>query len=124
MEIPPPKKVKIGPKTIDCIFMGYTYNNVAYRFLVHDLNIQNIHKNTITESRIASFFEDLFPCRSKEESSLSKRVLETINENSEDQDEDGEIEPKCSKRARTEKYFGLDFLTYVFEGEPQTFKEQ
>ena len=124
MEIPPPKKVKIGPKTIDCIFMGYTHNNVAYRFLVHESNIQNIHKNTIMESRNTSFFEDLFPCRSKEEPRLSKRVLETINENSEDQDEDGEIEPKCSKRARTEKYFGLEFLTYVLEGEPQTFKEQ
>ena len=73
------------------------------------------------ELRNASFFEDVFPCKSKEESSSSKRVLETINENS--QDQDGEVEPKCNKRARTEKFSSPDFLMYVFEREPRTFKE-
>ena len=68
------------------------------------------------ESRNASFFENVFQCKSKEEPSLSKRVLETINKNN--QDQDGEVEPKRSKRARTEKYFGPHFLTYVLEGEP------
>ena len=48
-------------------------------------------------------------------------MLETVNENS--QDQHGEVEPRCSKRARTKKSFGPDFLTYVLEGEPQTFKE-
>ena len=74
------------------------------------------------ESRNASFFKYVFPCKSKEEPSSSKRVLETINENSQDQDKDGEVEPRTSKRVRTEKCFGQDFLTYVLEGEPQTFK--
>ena len=50
-------------------------------------------------------------------------MLETINEYIEDQDKDNEIEPGRSKKARTEKSFGLDLLTYVLEGEPQTFKE-
>ena len=45
-------------------------------------------------------------------------MLETINENSQDQDKDGEVEPRRSKRARTEKSFGPDFLTDVLEGEP------
>ena len=63
--IPPPKKVKIGPKTIDCIFIGYAHNNTAYLFLIHESNIPNIHKNTIMESRDVSFFEDVFPCKSK-----------------------------------------------------------
>ena len=31
---------------------------------------------------------------------------------------DGEVEPRRNKRARIEKSFGLDFLTYVLEGEP------
>ena len=75
------------------------------------------------ESRNASFFEDVFPCRFGKEPSSSKRLLETINENSEDQDKDGEVEPRRNKRARTKKSLGLDFLTYVLEGEPQTFKE-
>ena len=73
------------------------------------------------ESRNASFFEDVFPCKSKEEPSSSKRVLETINENS--QDQEGEEEPRRIKKAKTKKSFGLDFLTYVLEGEPRTFKE-
>ena len=33
------------------------------------------------------------------------------------------MEPRCSKRARVEKSFGLDFLTYMLEGEPRTYKE-
>ena len=88
--VPPPKKVKIGPKTIDCIFIGYAHKNTAYRFIVHESNIPYIHKKTIVESRNASFFEDVFPCKSREEPSSSKRVLETINGNSHDQDKDGE----------------------------------
>ena len=52
--------MKIGPKTIDCIFIGYAHNSPAYLFLVHELNIPDIHKNTIMESRNASFFEDVF----------------------------------------------------------------
>ena len=61
-------------------------------------------------------------CECVDPSSL-KRVFETINENSQDQDKDSEVEPRCSKRARTKKNFGPDFLTYVLEREPQTFKE-
>ncbi|RVW97088.1 Retrovirus-related Pol polyprotein from transposon TNT 1-94 [Vitis vinifera] len=116
--VPPPKKVKIGPKTIDCIFIGYAHNSNAYRFLVYESNIPDIHKNTIMESRNASFFEDVFPCKSKEEPSSSKRMLE-----SQDQNEEVEVEPRRSKRVRTEKSFGPDFLTFMLEGEPQTFKE-
>ena len=111
---PLPKKVKIGSKTIDFIFIGYVHNSTAYQFLIHNSNIPNIHKNTIMESRNASLFEDVFPCKSKEDPSSLKRVLETINENS--QDQDGEVEPRRSKRARTKKSFDLDFLTYVLEG--------
>ena len=70
--IPPPKNVKIGPKNIDCIFIGYAHNITTYRFLFHESNIPNIHKNMIIESRNASFFEDVFPCRSREEPSSSK----------------------------------------------------
>ena len=63
----------------------------------------------------------MFPCKSKEESSSSKQLLETINENS--QDQDGEVEPRRNKNARAEKYFSQDFLTYMLEGEPRTFKD-
>ena len=115
--VPPPKKVRKGPKTIDCICIGYAHNSVAYRFLVYESNIPDIHQNTIMESR------NVFPYGSKEKPSSSKRVLETIHENSQDEDTDGEVEPWRSKRARTKKSFGPDFLTYMLVGEPQTYKE-
>ena len=121
--VPLPKKVRIGPKTIDCIFIGYAHNSAAYRFLVYEYNIKDIHQNTIMELRNASLFEDVFPYRSKKKPSSSKRVLETIHDNSQDEDTDGEVEPGRSKRVRTEKSFSPDFLTYMLEGEPQTYKE-
>ena len=121
--VPLPKKVKIRPKTIDCIFIGYAHNNVAYRFLVNESNISDIHKNTIMESRNASFFEDVFLCKSKVDPNSSKRAFEIINENSQDGNDIGEVEPRRSKRARIEKSFSLDFLTYMLEGDPQTYKE-
>ena len=91
--------MKIGLKTIDCIFIGYAHNSPAYLFLVHELNIPDICKNAIMESRNASFFEDVFPCKSKKEPGSLKQVFETINENS--QNEDGDVEPRRSKRVRT-----------------------
>ena len=79
--VPPLKKVKIIPKTIDCIFIGYAHNSSVNQFLVHESNVPNIHKNMILESRNASLFEDVFPCKSKEELGSSKLKLETVNEN-------------------------------------------
>ena len=73
------------------------------------------------ELRNTSLFEDVFPCKSKEELSSSKRVLEAINENS--QNQDGKVEPRRSKRVRTDKSFGPGFMMYVLEEEPRTFKE-
>ena len=73
------------------------------------------------ESRNASFFEYVFPCKKKEETSSSKQVLETINENN--QIQDGKVEPRRRKRVRIDKSFGLDFFTYVLEREPGNFKE-
>ena len=34
-----------------------------------------------------------------------------------------QVEPRRSKRTRTSKSFGPDFLTYLLEDEPQSFKE-
>ena len=85
--------MKKGPKTIDYIFMGYVQNKVAYRFLVHESNVSDIHKKTIMESRNASLFEDVFPCKSKVKPNSSKRVFGTINENSQDENDNGEVDP-------------------------------
>ena len=63
MAVPIPKKVKIGPKTVDCVFIGYAHNSSAYWFLIHKSDIPYMHVNTIIESRNASFFEEIFPCK-------------------------------------------------------------
>ena len=72
------------------------------------------------ESRNASFFENVFPCKSKDGSSSSKWTYETMNEESHDSKDEQEvhIEPKRSKRTRVEKSFGLEFLIYLLENEP------
>ena len=107
--VPTPKKVKKGPKTVDCIFIGYAHNSSAYRFLVYESQIPDIHKNTIMESRNVSFFEHKFPYKSKEVPSTSKRTYEAITEDSQGQEQVIEDEPRRSKRARTEKSFGPVF---------------
>ena len=72
------------------------------------------------ESRNASFFENVFPCKSKDGSSSSKRTYKTMNEESQDsEDEQGvQNKPRPSKRIRVEKSFDLEFLTYMLENEP------
>ena len=34
--VPTPKKMKIGPKMVDYIFIGYAHNDNAYKFLVYE----------------------------------------------------------------------------------------
>ncbi|GJW16563.1 retrotransposon protein, putative, ty1-copia subclass [Tanacetum coccineum] len=49
--VPTPKAQKIGPKAVNCIFIGYAKNSSAYRFIVHESKNPDIQKNTIMESR-------------------------------------------------------------------------
>ena len=95
---------------------------------MYDSKISDIHKNTIIESRNASFFEEVFPYKSTQGSSSSKRTRETTNESSQDQEqevenEEVEDEPRRSKRTRIEKSFGPNFLTHLLKSESQTFQE-
>ena len=76
--VPIPKRIKIGPKTIDYIFIGYAIKSSAYRFLVHKFDIPDIHVNTIIESRNASFFENIFPSKNACDGSSLKRTQDTM----------------------------------------------
>ena len=80
-----------------------------------------MHANTIIKSRNASFFENVFPYKSTQESNSSKRAHDTAIGSSQGQQDDDE--PRRSKRTRKSKSFGPDFLTYLLEDEPQSFKE-
>ena len=46
-----PKRVKIGPKTIDVIFIGYSLDSNTYKFLVINYEISSISDNIIIESK-------------------------------------------------------------------------
>jgi hypothetical protein len=60
VNIPIPKKYKLTPKIVDCIFLGYAQRSVGYRFLVVKSEVPDMHIDTIMESRDAAFFENMF----------------------------------------------------------------
>ncbi|GJV23603.1 retrovirus-related pol polyprotein from transposon TNT 1-94 [Tanacetum coccineum] len=132
--VPTPKAQKIGPKSVDCIFIGYAKNSSAYRFIVHDSKNPDIQKNAVMESRNASFFENIFPCLTKETGSSSrldeevvqdkrKRDDNDLHDERQDQLEEEEVKPQRSKRARTEKSLGPDFVSFMVENEPTSYRE-
>nr|GEW78821.1 zinc finger, CCHC-type [Tanacetum cinerariifolium] len=132
--VPAPKAQKIGPKSVDCIFIRYAKNNSAYRFIVYEEKNLDIQKNTVMESRNASFFEHIFSCLSKETRSSSRldeegfqdkrqRDDNNLQDEIQDQTEEKEVESRRSKRARNEKSFGHDFVYFMLENEPMSYRE-
>ena len=69
VQVPIPKRVKIGPKTVDCVFIGHATNSKACRFLVHKLEHPDIHDNMVMELDSAEFFEHIYPYKTRIESS-------------------------------------------------------
>nr|GEW90621.1 60S ribosomal protein L23a [Tanacetum cinerariifolium] len=126
--VPTPKAQKIRPKYVDYIFIGYAMNSSAYRFIVHDSKNPDIQKNTVMESRNASFFENIFPCLTKGTGSSSRLDDEVVQDKRQQDENDLQverqdqveevIEPRRGKRARTEKSFGPDFVSFMVENEP------
>jgi hypothetical protein len=51
--VPISKKRKLGPNTVDCVFLGYAHHSIAYRFLVVKFEVPGMHVDTIFESRDA-----------------------------------------------------------------------
>ena len=75
-----PKRKKIGPKTVDTVFLGYTHNSSANRFLVINSEINEISNNTILESRDATYFEDIFPFKTRMQKHVVDRSCTSIDE--------------------------------------------
>ncbi|GJY93927.1 retrovirus-related pol polyprotein from transposon TNT 1-94, partial [Tanacetum coccineum] len=128
VQIPLPKRTKFGPKMVDCVYLGPAKNSAAYRFLVYKSNVEDISNNTIIESAEAEFFKNTFPYEDKDKqiSNPRKRVLD--DELSQDQrDNTSEVpqenaEPRRSKHAKVNKNFKPDYMTYIVNEEPQTYK--
>jgi hypothetical protein len=111
VNVPACKKRKLGPKIVECIFLGYAQHSVAYKFLIIKSEIPNVHANTMTESGDTIFFKNIFPAKDSVASSSQPTYISTLepSNNSEpttdieqvtEQDIDA---PRRSKRQRIEK---------------------
>ncbi|KAL2239930.1 UNVERIFIED_CONTAM: Retrovirus-related Pol polyprotein from transposon TNT 1-94 [Sesamum indicum] len=136
--IPEHKRKKLGPKTVDAVFLGYVETSYALRFLIIKSEIPGIEVNTIVEFRDAVFLEDVFPLKigipsnvSLDDSLASTSIPEYVEKiskvgvssSSSNQTHEESDEPRRSKRARIAKDFGSDFVTYNVEYDPITFKD-
>jgi hypothetical protein len=116
--VPLNKKRKLGPKTVDCIFLGYAHHSIAYRFLVVKSEVPDMHVNSLLESRDATFFENIFPMKDSHVIS-SLPLNETVNTTSKsvefskhdehtlksNHEEIHSGAPRRSKRQKTAKFF-------------------
>jgi hypothetical protein len=129
VNVPINKKRKLGPRTVDCVFLGYVSCSIAYRFLVVKSEVPDEYVDTIMESRDATFFEHVFPMKDIHSNSRYSSEItpehSTSVESSEQPhenvlEEDDNDAPKSSKRQRVEKSFGDDFIVYLVDDTPTT----
>ena len=135
VNIPIPKKRKLGPKTVDCVLLGYAFHSIGYRFLIVKSEVFDMRVGTIMESNDATFFEDIFPMKDMPTSSnqeiptlsdqdLTETPETTISiEHVENPEEDDNETPIRSKRQKTAKTFGDDFIVYLVDDTPSTISE-
>jgi len=67
----------------------------------------------------------IFPYKQEENNASGKRTHEIAfrDEGLSEPTVNVKVEPRRSKRSRISKSFGLNFITYALESEPQIFKE-
>jgi hypothetical protein len=132
VNVPACMKHKLGPKIVDCVFLGYAHNSAAYRFLVIKFDFPDVHVNTVTESCHVSFFKDIFPMKdrvaARSEASTSytpePNTVSIPPANSEQHiQENSMVAPRRRKRQRTEKSFSDDFIVYLVDDTPKTLAE-
>ena len=74
VSVPITKKRKFGPKTVDCVFLGYAIHNIEYRFLIVKSGVPDMHVGTIMESRDTTFFLKIFFPREMKQVHLGKSL--------------------------------------------------
>jgi hypothetical protein len=126
VNVPIPKKCKLGSKTVDCVFLGYAQWSIAYRFLIVKSEVSDMHVDTIMESRDTTSFENMFPMKDMHSiSSFSTEIApESIApvesskqpvENEEILQKDDSEAPRRSKKQRVAKSFGDGFTVYLVD---------
>jgi len=130
VNVPINKKRKLGPKTVDCVFLGYAIHSVGYRFLIINSSVSDVIVGTIMESRDTTFFENEFPMKNTPSTSshdsifLPETLEPVIHADEETHDEnpekDNNIVTRKSKRQRVAKSFGEDYIIYLVGDTPTT----
>ena len=134
VNVPINKKRKLGPKTVDCVFLGYAIHSVGYRFLIINSSAPDMAVGTVMESRDATFFENEFPMKIGAPSVSSHDSVPEFHESNihaddntheleQNPEEDDNTVTRRSKRQRVAKSFGEDFIIYLVDDTPTTVSE-
>jgi hypothetical protein len=134
--VPINKKHKLGPKTVDCVFLGYTHHSIAYRFLLIKSEVPDVNIDTFLESCDVTFFENIFPMKKLNDmSSLPANVIvdttpepfvnfDHVEHTPKPIHEEIDSEaPRRSKRPRTAISFSDDFTIYLIDETPKIIVE-
>ena len=122
-----PKRVKLGPRALKGIFVGYAKNSKAYRIL-------DLSSNVIVESRDVDFIENKFqsdsqniPKDSNPNNEPTNIVNKDVDPSSSNKRKNSEfpIEVKKSQRVRKEKNIHPDYISsqsivFLVEGDRTT----
>jgi hypothetical protein len=60
VNVPITKKRKLGPKMVDCVFLGYAHNSITYRFLIVKSKVYDMHVDTIFDLVMLHFLRIFF----------------------------------------------------------------
>jgi hypothetical protein len=132
VSVPITMKRNLGPNMVECVFLGYAFHSIRYRFLVVRSGVPDLLVGTVMESRDATFFENIFPMRDETSSSRQESIEKDdstkpmeLNEPTfiEHPEEDNDEAPRRSKRKRTEKSYGADFIIYLVDDTLKTIAE-
>ena len=94
---------KLDIRATTCAFLGYTINNIAYRFF-------DLENKVIFESRDAIFHEEKFPFKLKNSGGEKNILLQPSSSTSQLQNQENfEMEPRRSKKARVENDFSPNY---------------
>jgi hypothetical protein len=120
---------------VDCVLLGYAFHSIGYRFLIVKSEVFDMRVGTIMESNDATLLEYIFPMKGSSSSSnqempsSSSQELFTIPkptisiEHSDNLVEDNNEALTRSKRQRTAKFFGDDFIVYLVDDTPTSILE-
>jgi hypothetical protein len=132
VNVPINKKRKLGPKIVDCVFLGYAFHSIGYRFLIINSGVPNMLVGPIMESRDATFFEDEFPRKATHNTSSNEPTIphehfilveHTKESHIHNPVQDDNVSTRKSKRPRIAKSFADDYIVYLVDDTPSTIEE-